>query len=150
MRTIKKVGELPIDLLPDDFLIQPNQPVANGEKVIGEVNAKARSAYIEAVRVQSEAQHLKDILRRLDNSRNAKEDARRERVEQRLYRTQLLLNQKVATLLLEVSKDYPDIRQIRYAALRKGWMLVSLPESGEVSKSRSFEIPPTRELFIQA
>lgn len=138
----KQAGKL-IDIIEDECLIQPNKPVGIQEKVIGEVNEKARRAYLDAVKIQS---GIQDLKQRLKSTKKKELEA----IENELYQARLRLNQKISDVLLEVSDRHPSVRQTRVFALRKGWLLVSLPSDGSDGSSPAIEIPPIETMFIQA
>lgn len=152
MRSLKEGVEKLFDFLQGDSQMEPSRPVGKEETIIGQANSKVKDAYIEAIRLQSEVLSFRERRKDLDrfdaDASNA--EAKVEDVEFRLYRAQLYLNKTMSDLFLAVSEDYPEIRRKRGVAIRKGWLIVSLPEEQLKSSGLAFEIPSVNDMFIQA
>ncbi len=148
-----RVGHLDL-LIEGGFVVEPNQSVGYGEKVLGEVSGKIREVYVEAVRAQSELHQLQrgdgGAFGFRDDPSGDEHDSSVN--ELRVYQAKLRVQQTVSDLLIEISKDYPDISKIQAVGLRKGWTLVALPKEGGTSTffAFGFDTPSITQLFIQA
>lgn len=126
---------------------EPVRSVAVDEEIIGMVGDKIRRSYLRAVRSRSQVQQLEKELEALRHN-ETEAIKKSEKLQFDLYRARLKLNHEISRLLLETSKEFPEIQKISALAIRRGWNLVALPVKGRYESQQAFEIPTAKNFDI--